>query len=112
MFIFCIIAPLDLSAPNVTSPSPRRVFVTWDIPKVTNGIIISYQIQRGKVVGGNFSGFPSNISSVNASAPRMFIDTSVQPYSTYDYRVVAFTSAGGTSSPYQRIQTGEGGKRF
>ena len=77
---------------------------------MTNGIIVSYQIQRALVVSGNISGFPSNVSAVPAAAARVFSDTSVRPYTTYAYRVVAFTVAGGTPSPFRTIRTGEGGE--
>ena len=52
---------------------------------------------------------PVNVSQVDASQARQYTDN-VQPYTTYEYRIVAHTSAGGTPGPYSNITTGEGGK--
>ena len=52
---------------------------------------------------------PENITVVNASEPLFYVDESVMPVSSYEYRVVAYTTAGGTPGPYSNITTGEAG---
>ena len=75
-----------------------------DAPSVTNGIIAFYVIER-RAKG---QALPMNVSRVMASLPRQFTDT-VQPLTTYYYRIVAHTRAGGTPGPYANITTAEGG---
>ncbi|XP_048585709.1 usherin isoform X2 [Nematostella vectensis] len=96
--------PEGLSAPRLTALAPRHIKIQWDTPTVANGIILYYSIDRREV--GDVS--PTNITSINASLPREYVDTTASPVTTYQYRVVAFTTGGGTPSPYSNITTGEG----
>lgn len=102
--LFHIVVPEGLSPPRLSSPSPRKVVVSWDEPSVTNGKIAFYVIER-RVKG---QALPVNVSQIAASLPRRFTDT-VQPVTTYEYRIVAYTSVGGTPGPYTNITTAEGG---
>ena len=99
--------PAGLQAPVLVANSSRSVTVTWLEPLVTNGIILSYEIQRKKV--GEIR--TVIVASVNAtSSPRMFVDRSVKPWTNYQFRVIARTIAGGTPGPYSSVKTPEGGK--
>ena len=84
----------------------RSVIVTWATPSTTNGIIISYQIQR-RLQG---QPHPVLVGVVNApSAGNRFVDLTVKPFRTYEFRVIARTIAGGTPGPYSSVRLPEGG---
>ena len=80
--------------------------IEWDPPADPNGIIQKYLIQR-RVMGA--AGNPSDISEVNASLARRYVDNTAQPVTTYQYRIIAFNSGPGDPSPYSNVTTGEGG---
>lgn len=75
------------------------------MPNVTNGIIRHYTIDRRRA--GEET--PINIANVPASSPRVYVDYTAPPFTSLEYRVVAYTGRGGTPSPYSNISTGEGG---
>lgn len=101
--------PTGLNRPVLKPLSPRSVEISWDVPNVTNGIITSYSISRRNA--GQQT--PKKVATVNASNPLVYIDQTVQPFTTYEYRVVAYTNAGeGTPSDYANVTTGEGGKQY
>lgn len=94
-----------MSAPILTTNNSRLVFVLWSKPDVSNGIIISYSIQRRRTQ----TNIPILIQKVNASFWNTYVDGTVEPYTSYDYRIIAETSVGGTPSPYNTIRTLQGG---
>ena len=97
--------PQGQKPPVLTEIHPHAVMINWTVPAVSNGIIKHYEIQRrdlGDIV-------PENITVVNASEPLFYGDESVMPVSSDEYRVVAYTTAGGTPGPYSNITTGEAG---
>jgi hypothetical protein len=81
--------------------------IRWSEPTVTNGKISEYVIERRSEID------QSNISSVAkvpANQSAEYLDSSVVPCLRYYYRVIAFTKAGGTPSPWSNITTQEGGR--
>lgn len=96
--------PEGMSAPILTTNNSRLVFVLWSKPDVSNGIIISYSIQRRRTQ----TNIPILIQKVNASFWNTYVDGTVEPYTSYDYRIIAETSVGGTPSPYNTIRTLQG----
>ena len=77
------------------------VVIRWHKPQNINGIIVCYIIQR---VQGSAS-VPTNVVKLNASFWMIYNDRDVDPYTKYNYRIVAYTSAGGTPSPYSSVTT-------
>ena len=73
----------------------------WYEPKSINGIIVCYIVQRIK---GSAS-TPTNMVKLKASFWNTYHDGTVVPHTFYRYRIVAYTSVGGTPSPYNTITT-------
>ena len=83
------------------------VLVSWTLPTAPNGVILRYYIERAPLGdGGNFT----RIGLVEASASRVFVDTSTQPFTGYEYRIVAENGAGLATGPSTEFTTPEAGK--
>ncbi|XP_066923568.1 usherin-like [Clytia hemisphaerica] len=93
--------PEGVSAPILTSNGSRSVVIRWFQPNSNNGLIVCYIIQR--LQGSSTT--PTNVAKLNASFWNTYVDTTVVPYTLYQYRIVAYTSVGGTPSPYNSITT-------
>eukprot|EP00794_Sanderia_malayensis_P020024 gene20024-21985_t len=97
--------PQGQPAPLLNANGSRSVVISWSKPTVTNGIILSYQIQR-RISG---QAVPISVAVINASiSGNLYIDTGVRPWTTYEYRIIARTVVGGTPSPYNSVKTPEG----
>lgn len=72
-----------------------------------NGIILEYRIERSLSDEDNFT----LISTLDGSAvTRALVDIDTEPFTAYDYRVVAENSAGSASGPAANLTTPEAGQ--
>ena len=86
----------------------RSILVTWFEPAIPNGLILSYTLYRRLVmiVAGQIdSRGPEKIIVNTSSAQRSFLDTTVKPYSKYEFRVVSSNDAGSTESTWSMVST-------
>ena len=94
--------PDGLKAPNVTVLNSTSVYVTWQEPALPNGRVISYELNRRNERGVEtllFTGLGFS-----------FTVTGLEPFTDYEFRVKASTSAGSGSSDWTPIKTFEDGK--
>ena len=105
---FCIVAPEGVSAPILTANGSRSVIVRWAKPLSSNGKITQYRVQRRESDTSNLK----TLVTLTASLWNIYVDTTVKPFQSYDYLIIAETSAGGTSSPYNTVTTPQGGTFF
>lgn len=97
--------PEGVSAPFISSIG-QRVLISWDIPARPNGIILAYRVERSLLDEDNFT----LIGSLDGSAAaRVLVDINTEPFTTYEYRVVAENSAGFTVGPSANYTTPEAG---
>jgi len=95
-------APDEFASPNVDAVSSSAVLVSWSQPGRPNGVIIGYIVQRRSatdgdvLVVGRVSG--ETFGYLDESA-------SLRPYTEYQYRVGAQTSAGVTNSTWAGVVT-------
>ena len=96
------VAPFGQPSPNLTALGPRSIEITWDSTAQPNGIITRYEILR------QISGIPTSLAvirSTDDTLSRFYIDSAVQPATTYEYAVRAINSAGQTESDFRAITT-------
>ena len=100
--------PEGVPAPLVADGAGGTVLVSWMLPTAPNGIILRYYVERAPLGdGGSFT----QICLVEASASRVFVDTSTLPFTGYKYRIVAENGAGLATGPATEFTTPEAGKR-
>nr|XP_018671138.2 usherin isoform X1 [Ciona intestinalis] len=104
-------APEDFQAPTLRSDSPSSVFVSWRRPTYSHGILDNYKLER-RLNTSDPENSPVTLlgSFVPSQLPR-YLDESIdlRPYTSYQYRVVASTLAGGsTISEWSTIRTRPG----
>uniref|UniRef100_A0A667ZN39 Usherin n=1 Tax=Myripristis murdjan TaxID=586833 RepID=A0A667ZN39_9TELE len=89
--------PRGLYPPTVThlQGRPTELLVSWTPPLESNGVLVSYRIQRNNV-NFSFSFDPAVLS---------YTDEDLLPFSTYSYAVIACTSEGCVTSPHTNITT-------
>ncbi|HEX5229124.1 MAG TPA: IPT/TIG domain-containing protein [Bryobacteraceae bacterium] len=94
VFILAFLQPVWAQAPSglkASSASSKRIDLTW------TGSASSYVLQRA-LVGGSFA----DLTTVSSAAAT---DTSIDPYTTYQYQVLAVTLSG-RSTPSNVITVG------
>ena len=99
-FVFALVMgiqvlPLAAQAPTglaVKTATSKRVDLAWA------GAAASYTVQR-RILGGSFSNLASSVTTASYS------DTSIDPYTTYQYQVVANLNSG-ASSPSGLVTVG------
>ncbi|KAM3876945.1 usherin [Diretmus argenteus] len=89
--------PRGLALPTVNhlQGRPSELLVSWTPPLETNGVLLSYRIERNNV-SFSFSFDPSVLS---------YTDEDLLPFSEYSYAVIACTSEGCLTSPHTNITT-------
>lgn len=97
-----------MPAPILTANGSRSVIVRWVKPLSSNGKITQYRVQRRESDTNNLK----TLVTLTASLWNIYVDTTVKPFQSYDYLIIAETSAGGTSSPYNTVTTPQGGTFF
>eukprot|EP01137_Pigoraptor_chileana_P031234 Opistho-2@18754 len=86
--------PEGVASPSVSVVDARTVQVSWSLPNITNGPIVSYVIRRDGIVA--FEG-----------TSLAFRDAGLDPFTTYSYTVEAKTVAGGRESAPAVVKTKE-----
>lgn len=84
--------PSGLSAPVLRVTSATSIEVTWASATQPNGIITSYELRR-------------NATLIQVTTQTQYVDSELQPGTTYTYQVTAFNSKGGAQSPPASIST-------
>ncbi|XP_071778073.2 usherin [Centroberyx gerrardi] len=89
--------PRGLAPPTVLhlQGRPSELLVSWAPPLESNGVLLSYRIQRNSV-SFSFSFDPAVLS---------YTDEDLLPFSPYSYAVIACTSEGCVTSPHTNITT-------
>ncbi|XP_030630773.1 LOW QUALITY PROTEIN: usherin [Chanos chanos] len=90
-------SPKGLAAPAVThiEGRPYELFISWTPPLETNGVLLTYRIQRDNV-GFHFSFDPTVLN---------YTDRDLAAYTYYSYAVIACTAAGCVTSLPTQIRT-------
>lgn len=102
------IIPVGQQAPDLRVLSENAIQLTWEPPEIPNGIIIQYDIIRQ--LSAPF-GTSINISTttifidVSDIITRVYVDSSLQPFTFYEYAIRAINSAGQTIGPFATAQT-------
>ena len=102
--LFTHSVPEGVPAPTLNDGVPGQVIVTWQPPDQPNGEILYYLVERAQ---GDEE--YSLLFNVTADSVPIFGDLSVEPYTEYEYRIVAVNSAGSASGPATTILTPEAG---
>ena len=98
--------PEGVPAPFITSTG-QRVLITWTPPSTPNGIILEYRLERLLADEDNFT----VVGSLDgASIALALVDTDTEPFTSYEYRVVAENSAGVARGPAANFTTPEAGE--
>ncbi|XP_072555094.1 usherin isoform X5 [Paramormyrops kingsleyae] len=96
--------PEDIPPPRLFSDTPTSVLLSWERPQRPNGELERYVVER-RLSGGREV---SAVGTVLAERPLSFLDNSgaLSPWTSYEYRVVASTSQGGSnSSAWRQVTT-------
>ena len=99
--------PEGVQAPTVTPTNvENQLLVAWQPPDQPNGVILLYHVERALRGSGDFI----RLGNVTNSQFLLFADLTTQPFTEYDYRIVAVNSAGLTAGPATSILSPEAGK--
>ena len=108
LVFFSVKAPTGLQAPTQLVPLPggTTVMVTWAPPQRPNGVlteyrILSYRVHPLQVVPGET--VVSDISILNTTI------SGLQPYTTYEIKIQAFTVGRSSIGPDKNVTTDESG---
>ncbi|MFT7813012.1 usherin [Arapaima gigas] len=96
--------PEDIPAPQLYSDTPTSVLLSWEQPRHPNGELQHYVIER-RVCG---SQKVSTVASLQPNQPLSYLDSSaaLNPWTSYEYRVVVTTLMGGSnSSAWKQVTT-------
>ena len=87
-----ITVPSNFPPLNLQSPTPTTVLISWLAPNFPNGNLLLYQLQRLQPP----SAVISIIANVSVLASQQYVDSStiLRPFTSYQYRLGAMTSAG------------------
>ncbi|KAM6459617.1 usherin [Liasis olivaceus] len=90
-------SPEGLAAPVLTyiSENPSKMWISWSFPEKSNGILLSYKLQRNDVPYP----FSFDASTFN------YTDEDLLPYTEYHYAITACTLGGCCTSDHSRIRT-------
>ena len=103
------IPPVGQGSPQLTVIGPTVVQIMWDPPQMPNGIIIQYDIirQLSAPLGSNTNTSATVFSNVSDVVTRVYVDSSVDPFTFYEYAIRAINSGGETVGPFANIQTSQ-----
>lgn len=89
-------APSDIEPPDLLSETPTSVMIRWKPPLTPNGIIENVTIER------RLKGAPDvgTLVTLPGHHPMQYLDQTdaINPWKTYEYRIVMTTLNGGTNS--------------
>ena len=103
------VPPTGQGSPQLTVISPTVVQIMWDPPQMPNGIITQYDIirQLSAPLGSNINISIIVFSNVSDVVTRVYVDSSVDPFTFYEYAIRAINSGGETVGPFANIQTSQ-----
>ena len=83
------------------------MLVVWDEPLLPNGVILNYSIERRVSPDGQVF----TVATVPA-AQMQYTDqsSSLSPFTTYDYRIIATSAEGSGTGPWASVTTISSGK--
>lgn len=96
--------PEDVPGPQLFSDTPTSVLLSWGPPGRPNGELEGYTLER-RVQGTQQV---STVAETKPHEPLSYLDSSaaLSPWTSYEYRVVAHTQGGGsTSSDWTSVTT-------
>ena len=100
-------APPDFQAPpNVNTINSTSLSVLWNGPSQPNGIIVRYEV-RQRV--SPFSGDGVLIRTITPPLMTSVVVSGLDPFTSYQYSILSYTSAGGTQSDWNEGTTSEQG---
>ncbi|XP_078412490.1 usherin [Cetorhinus maximus] len=97
-------APENISNPELYSDTPTSVLISWNLPAHPNGVIDNVAIERK--VKGTEEVF--TLVTETSGQPLRYVDNSadLNPWTTYEYRILVRTINGGTnSSAWKEVTT-------
>ena len=97
--------PEGVPPPILLDGVASTVLISWDTPSSPNGVILEYQVEKNEGGDNNFTA----IATVAGNAFRVFVDTNILPFTTYEYRIVVVNGAGSTTGPSANFTTPEAG---
>jgi len=80
------------------------VFISWDMPMESNGIIIGYNVSIR--LTSQLMGFQVHFAGVSTT----LVVTDLTPFTNYEASVIAFNSVGNVESNETSFTTGQSGK--
>jgi len=104
------IIPVGQQAPELRVLSGNAIQLTWEPPEIPNGIIIQYDIirQLSAPFGTNINISTATIfTNISDIITRVYVDSSLQPFTFYEYAIRAINSAGQTIGPFATAQTSQ-----
>ena len=99
--------PTGLAAPTLTGVTSRILAVQWTNPSQPNGIIIGFYVERRQLDRLNLIPGMSTVIATTQRNDTSYADSNAMPFSTYEYRVTAYNTAGNVTSSWQRFTTAE-----
>ena len=104
------IPPVGQGSPQLTAIGPTIVQIIWEPPEMPNGVIIRYDIIRrlSAPFGSNTNTSSTVFFSVSDVVTRVYVDSSLDPFTFYEYAIRAINSGGETVGPFAVIQTSQG----
>ena len=91
----------------ISSIEARQVTVTWSQPAISGGLLTKYQIHAIPVLAGSPIPKKADVTDVSLKTYNL---TSLNPYTTYNVSVKAFTVGGSSESGPVQIVTLEASK--
>jgi len=105
------ITPVGQGPPQLTVINSMTVQITWEPPQTSNGIIIQYDIIRQLSVpfGSNTNTSTATIFlNVSDVVTRVYVDSSLNPFTFYEYAIRAINSGGEVVGSFAIVQTPQG----
>ena len=99
-------APDFQPPPTITSINSSAILLNWTAPPQPNGIITAYDVY---IRYTPFTGDGEIIQTVNVSINSLTV-YNLEPFTTYEFSVISYTSAGGTQSNWASGMTDESSK--
>ena len=113
MFVFktAEISPSGQGPPSMVTVGPTVTTIKWQRPSGENGNILKYEVFRKEIGRRSKRAIDDGIVVFNTTNTDKeeftFTDTSLYPYTIYEYKIRASNSKGHTDSSWLRIETGQ-----
>lgn len=99
--------PTFQPAPNVTTVNATGLELTWAPPPDPNGILLQYEVYQRNAP---FEGVGFLVGVVTGDVMVLVVG-GLQPFTSYEFRVVSSTDGGSTPSEWAAGETGEAGRK-